>query len=182
MADNFLENRMEQHRRDMAAGARPRHALSSRLSSHGAPRPGRLVVDFPPMNVLVVATALADPLLIDHVVATFRGVDAKVDLIAPQAAAKAAQRSGACFLGLTDGNFGALIENVMSRRAAGVDAIIALDSDAAALARDVAVASSATAVTVVPDAVDPWRTIARLADDDAVMQARLLALLSLPRQ
>lgn len=184
MADNYLENKMEEHRRSMASsGGKPRHAVSSRLSSHGAPRRGRLVVDFPPMNVLIVSAGGGDMALLERVAATFRSIDASVDLCAPAGAAgMAAQRVGACFLGLTANNFEALLSDVMARRKGAVDAVVALDRGAVELIGERAGGRFATCLTTVPDVGPSWLSIAGLADGDTLRQAYLLALLAQPRR
>ncbi|MCM1110758.1 MAG: hypothetical protein NC336_06090, partial [Clostridium sp.] len=86
MADNYLENRMEEHQRrqDSAAG-KPRHALSSRTASSSAPRPGRLVTDYGLTTVCIVAADGDDTSasLAGALAVAFRQIDARVDLNIP---------------------------------------------------------------------------------------------------
>lgn len=90
MADNYLEKKMEEHRRGGAPSYRPR------LTPRGT-RPGEWLVKFTPCDVFVDE---ASPALMQEIVAELAGIGFKVSFSMPDSRAGAilAQKSGARFL------------------------------------------------------------------------------------
>lgn len=127
MADNYLENKMEEHRSRMN-GSTPRHAVSSRLSSASKPRPGRLVTDYPEMVVAVVDGG--DELLVTELVRALRSVDFKVDIVSEnKGLSLLAQRTGARFVPCASRSTVQALEAGAASRGVSCDAVIHLGSD-----------------------------------------------------
>lgn len=122
MADNYLENRMEQHRLQSSA-VKARHTVSGTTASARSPRIGRMIVDFDPELRVFVAAMVISPLL-EAIVAEFRKLDAKVDFSCrtDAAASRLAQRCGARYLPM-DASV-ALAECLNYRK--GVDVVVAV--------------------------------------------------------
>lgn len=94
MADNYLENKMEEHRRNQCgAGQRP----AVRRTSPGL-KPGQIAVDFPP-GLRVVVTGGASGIG-RAIVKAFRKIDARVDFIDRdiRLGNRVAQETGARFI------------------------------------------------------------------------------------
>lgn len=94
MADNYLENKMEQHLRSSSGQA------VKRMHSTYRPGPHELVLEFPQLRVLVIDGAKGRG---RDIVAAYRSIGALVDFTAidRHAGAATAQATGARFLPVT---------------------------------------------------------------------------------
>jgi len=118
MADNYLENKMEEHRR---TGGGP---AIRRLRSTYRPGPHELVLDFPELRVLVID---GDEGRGREIVAAYRSIGALVDFtgIDRHAGAATAQATGARFLPVTgdDDSLLSMVHRSVTDRG-GLDVVI----------------------------------------------------------
>lgn len=118
MADNYLENKMEQHLRSSSGQA------VKRVRSTYRPGPHELVLEFPQLRVLVIDGAKGRG---RDIVAAYRSIGALVDFTAidRHAGAATAQATGARFLPVTgdDDSLLSMVHRSVTDRG-GLDIII----------------------------------------------------------